>query len=821
MALTFRYRYVNFGTVFTGDPRLRDGGNTLEAPGTLFANELATDVGATCLGSNEPLAILDHRFARECQFPSASAAVLHKARFIRDRFAHSPGDLLWLVTHKEPDFDAFGSLYLARWILEGADACVEWQDYGLHPQGWVDLQDRSRIDWFNPDLSRVPPKHRWALRLASYASMLDGRRRIACPKQRALHSILAAAMKRGREYLSDTSGATEFFDEVRAALLEGNLNPVFDSVLERSARFAPELAMLDREAEAYVRDIGRARKSIVYLPQSEAPSPGFFKNPKEVARLELESKAREMNAEELLLADTFRIPTDGIYLRDPECTLFQEWARLDAENSALAAGFEFTAIAYSNGCPSGALNQTDYVFSLDPERANGRHLYTVWSRLQTKRMEAMRLGAQPSPEASHAGLAARQAQQRTQPGRLAVDPWFGGPNSDGMLVRTPTCGSAIAAPGTRHDLRDDPVVEEVRTELELPIYAAQSLAVGPQVRVIDVAAAENCEDRAPRSWDLNAPREIPLPPAGYFRFAAARLRADVRIAAADRDGRRLAEQIGDTLWQVLFPEQPGALPEDFLQRHLVVTADRVAVWSDRGIAVAQKYSLHTDVASLSSGETTAMQDAFAGLVSLVRDIDHLAADARVFGDAPRPAASSRASDMRSLWAIVALGEELTRRSLQMEAKLALRDNDLLRRFANAIGIDQLLATLRDLNQSAAENLHRRELALQTRSREERGGIIAKLRSRLEWMEVFILAFIAAQIAEVVVGFYGGEDSMGRAAAFLSGPVVASLVAWALKPWKRKPEADDSGFRTSSVVLGIVIAVCLAAWATDLLKIWAK
>ncbi len=821
MALTFRYRYVNFGTGFTGDPRLRDGGNTLEAPGTLFANELATDVGATCLGSNEPLAILDHHFARECQFPSASAAVLHKARFIRDRFAHSPGDLLWLVTHKEPDFDAFGSLYLARWILEEADACVEWQDYGLHPQGWVDLQDRSRIDWFNPDLSRVPPKHRWALLLASYASMLDGRRRIACPKQRALHSILAAAMKRGREYLSDTSGATEFFDEVRAALLEGNLNPVFDSVLERSARFAPELAMLDREAEAYVRDIGRARKSIVYLPQSEAPSASFFKNPKEVARLELESKAREVNAEELLLADTFRIPTDGIYLRDPECTLFQEWARLDVENSALAAGFEFTAIAYSNGCPSGALNQTDYVFSLDPERANGRHLYTVWSRLQTKRMEAMRLGAQPSSEVSHAGLTTRQAQQHTQPGRLAVDPWFGGPNSDGMLVRTPTCGTAIAAPGTRHDLRDDPVVEEVRTELELPIYAAQSLAAGPQVRVIDVAAAENCEDRAPRSWDLNAPREIPLPPAGYFRFAAARLRADVRIAAADRDRRRLAEQIGDTLWQVLFPEEPGALPGDFLQRHLVVTADRVAVWSGRGIAVAQKYSLHTDVASRSDGEMTAMQGSFAGLVSLVRDFDRLAADAKGSGESSLPGAASWDGEMQSLQAIAARGEELTRRAAQFQHKLALPDHELLRRFSDAIGFDRLVATWRELHQAVLERLRQREFVANSKAVEDRGLLIAKLRSRLEWLEVFVLAFIASQITEIIVRLYGGGPSTGRAAVLLSGPAMAIFAAWILKPWRRTSEVTAETAATSQSILVGLIAGCVVLWLVGLLKIWAK
>ncbi len=50
----------------------------------------------------------------------------------------------------------------------------------------------------------------------------------------------------------------------------------------------------------------------------------------------------------------------------------------------------------------------------------------------------------------------------------------------------------------------------------------------------------------------------------------------------------LAKQIGETLWQVLYPEVPGATPPDFSERHLVVNASCVGVWGDRGIAVAQK-----------------------------------------------------------------------------------------------------------------------------------------------------------------------------------------------------------------------------------------
>ena len=112
MAFSFRYRYVDFQTVFTGAPGPRASDQGLDSPGTLYANELATDVGRTCWDRNEPLAVLDHHFSRDGQFPSASAAVLHKARLIRQKFASQDGNVIWLVTHKQPDFDA---LLLFTW----------------------------------------------------------------------------------------------------------------------------------------------------------------------------------------------------------------------------------------------------------------------------------------------------------------------------------------------------------------------------------------------------------------------------------------------------------------------------------------------------------------------------------------------------------------------------------------------------------------------------------------------------------------------------------------------------------------------------------
>ena len=805
MAPVVRYRYVDFGTVFTGDPRTRGADANAESPATLFANELATDVGGTCWGANEPLVVIDHR-ASATQFPSASAAVLHKANRIRERFTQSGFDLIWLVTHEEPDFDAFCSMYLARWIVESPDAAVDWQSYGLNPDGWLDLADKPKIDWFNLDLNRVPKEHRWPMLLAGYASYLDGRRPISCPRQRALHSILWAALKRGRDYMKQTSGATEFFDEVRSCLLADELNPIFDSVLEGSTRFAPELAMLDREAAAYERDLQRARKAIVFLPEAEAPSPQFFKTPKEVLLQEIQGKPQEVNAEDLLLADTFRIPTDGVYLRDPECLLFQEWARLDLENSALGAGLEFTAIATSNRCPDGTASKTDYVFSIAPDRAKGRHLYTVWSRLQTKEVEALRQQNQSQATPAYVEQPLEQRPAST----LLADPWFGGQSSFGTLVRTPSRGTSIGPPGERNDLRDDPVVEEVRTELENAIYSPQSSAGGPQVTVTDFPATQEVENQDARQFDLNTPLQIPPAQNCYFRFASIVLRADVPILPSGNFRYGLANQIGETLWQVLYPEQPGALPADFAERHLHLAADSVEVWGDRGLAVAEKPSAAPDAARVQN--SIALHDDFARLISVVRDIDRLRTGV-LDGIAT---ALAPADNDHSVEAIAAQAQELRVRAVEVEHMLTLPGHDLLRRFAEVIDVDGCLVTLHDLS-LAVEDLRRRQLAEEARRVEER----SRIQSRLRWLRVFVLGLIALVTVDVLTRWIELSSTMQRFLTLVGGPLVIALSAWFLAPWRRTLTPTKSKTNISAAMLAAAIAMFVIGWLAELLRIWSK
>jgi hypothetical protein len=818
MAADFRYRYVDFGTSFTGNPRDRAATCAAESPGTLFANEIATDVGGTCWGANEPLPVIDHHFLRDAQFPCAAAAVLHKAPLIRQRFGDRPGTL-WLVTHHEPDFDALCSMYLARWIVVDPTAVVNWEEVGLHPGGWLDLPTRRKINWLSPDLSAVPPEHRWAFLLASYASVLEMRHRISCPRERTLRSILYAALKRGRDYLNATSGATEFFDEVRTVLQQQQLNPVFDSVLEGNALFAPELAMLDREAESYQRDMLRARRSTVYLPESEAPTPDFFKHPRQLG-LHDHRNSSDVDAEHLLLADTFRIPTDGIFLRDPDCLLFKEWARLDLENSALGAGFEFTAIALSNGRPQARRNKTNYIFSIDPERANGRHLYTVWSRLQTEEVEALKAN-QHEVLAAPDGSSRRVSNQPTATlESLLADPWTGGQNQFGTSVGTPHRGTLLGPAGVRSDLRDDPVSEAVRTELEGSIYSAASLVAGPQVTVFDFAGSKEGVDIEPRQYNLNAPLDIPAPPESYFRFASIRLRADVPITNPN-----LTLQIGETLWQVLYPEMPGSTPSNFADRHLFISAGSVGVWGDRGIAIAQKRDFAAG-ASAPDRQATELRDDFAAIVSLARDVDRLTAHWNRLSDY-LPTAVETASlpereiDVRGLEAIATNGEELARRAAQVKHSLTLPDRDLFRRFYEAINVDQLLETLRDLTHAATEHLRRYQLAEQAKQIESRADGVARVQTKLEWLEVFIVGFFAVGIIDVITRHVNLGGEAENALVLLGGPLFIGFTAWILKPWRPKKTTTEARIDRPVWILIAVAVACVIAWLAGLAHLWTK
>src|SRR4051812_9589763 len=116
--MRIRYRFVRFGANFATKIGQRSSadGDALE----LYENEIAVDVGGVCWGfAGESKRVIDHHFPRAHQFPAATAAVLHCTSRIRDAVVPYEGhpEGIWLVTHKEPDFDAFCSLYAAREII--------------------------------------------------------------------------------------------------------------------------------------------------------------------------------------------------------------------------------------------------------------------------------------------------------------------------------------------------------------------------------------------------------------------------------------------------------------------------------------------------------------------------------------------------------------------------------------------------------------------------------------------------------------------------------------------------------------------------------
>ena len=486
----------------------------------------------------------------------------------------------------------------------------------------------------------------------------------------------------------------------------------------------------------------------------------------------------------------------------------------------LGAGFEFTAIAWSNGRPQAVANKTDYQFSIDPERANGRQLFTVWSRLQTQEVEALRAREENVVVMPAAGSSRRStAHAGTTLGSLLADPWVGGQSQYGTTVETPQRGTLLAPAGTRSDLRDDPVAEAVRTELEGSIYSAASLVTGPQVAVFDFSGSKEGVDIAPQQYDLNTPLEIPASPETYFRFASLRLRADVDIAAPN-----LARQIGETLWQVLYPELPGSAPPDFAEKHLVVDASSVGVWGDRGIAIAQKQEFSAG-GSAPDRQIADLRNDFAAIVSLARDTDRLTAQSARLSEFSVPPGEDHGLtvrvDVHGLQNIVSTGDELSRRAAQIKHWLTLPDHDLFRGFYEAINVDQLLTTLRDLTQSATEQIRRHEDAELAKKTESRADEVARVQRRLEWLEVLIVVFFGVAIIDLIPLYMKLGSNIGGALALLGGPIFLALTAWILKPWRRKQTASQGRIDGPAWMIAAMALACLAAWGAGLLHLWSK
>lgn len=760
--MQFRYRFVNYGTSFRAAAGERetvppspqkpakpeDVAAWEEAlarwgPEKLFANELAADVGGMSFGYDGcDLPVIDHHFARSDggNFPSASAGILHNARALRDRFAPNgvpKFGTLWLVTHRDPDFDAYCSLYLARKVIEGTIPADGWDEFGVRPDGWLPM--RKDLPWFDPPTD-LPPDRRWPVLLAAYASAVDNCRPLRCPRARGLHSVLYAvgevAGETKRDYRTETSGATEFFDAVVAAMTARGLNPLIESVLEGSTVFAPELKLLDRQEDLYRADLKRARIATVYLPQAAKFDAWFPKVESGPGGATPPLRGPDGRFD----AGHFRPPghepawiaADGVYVRDPECFLFKEWARQDREGSPRKQGFLFTAIAQSDGLP-GMWNRTQYFFSLDPERAAGANLYPVWAALQAAELRALDRGGHGLQfKPNRRGFESRGA------GAPAFDdPWFDGQNYAGTIVVTPGRGTYIGEAGRAADLSDDPVTAIVRAELEdLAPFPPPGTKDAPR-REVEV-----------RDFPIGPAGTAPALPVVEHRFLdePAALRADhyrcVTIPLAEgvdlyEDGSRWAAAVGGRLWGHLKSGAP------FVPATSMVTGpDWVGVFTYYGVAIAYKPAAAPAVNEL--------QQNFAVLVRVAGELRQLAADA---------VQTAGAGDER-LRAFLDRGRRLKEEVAALRFYLSTPNGAVLRGFYAASGLDQVLDGIVETFQTGAVDRHVRE--------------IADVQAKLKLVELFLISVYAVELVHLIgenFGFQHGYVGVCLLAAFVLAPIL--------------------------------------------------
>jgi hypothetical protein len=538
MGQQIRQRFVSFGTNFVAKDDDRSAEDLANNPGHLYANELAVDIGACCWGyANETRRVFDHHFERtDGNFPCASAAVLHHAEAIAAWAQATTGPVLWLVSHESPDFDALAAISLVEAIIRGGPPAFENDLSPLHPNGWLPAEGhRNRFDWFQPQVTLANQRDSWMFQVAGLAALTDQCKPLAVPLLQSLPGFLYAALFRGRPFETpDGKERRRFFHAVRDAVQAGG-NALTDAILESSLEYAPERACLLNQAAAYKRDITRAGRVTLTMPTNKRFDEWY-----------------SIACDQPLLNDSGNViaphqstgtrAVAGLYLRNPECFLFKNFARFDAENAHPNPGFEFLAIAYPADVTDHEKNTTESWFTLNPESAGEAHLYPVWERLQAAEVRARQeAGDTPDPKQR------RGFEKRAQGAeKYFHQPWFdGGTAYRATLIRNPPGGTRIGPPGLRDDLSDDPVVALVREVLE-----SGHLIGDEQSEVI-----------------------------GSIQWFASALRAETQI-----NHETFAHTVGESLWLKLHPRQ--TIPTDFRSRHLLFDEDVVACWSRAGLAIA-------------------------------------------------------------------------------------------------------------------------------------------------------------------------------------------------------------------------------------------
>ena len=256
--------------------------------GLLCRNELVVDVGSACLGHGGcALTVFDHHFQR-CDlyakpddneplhetgvenFPSAAMTVLFQAKELA-KWGATRGEwaTIWLVSHRDPDFDAYCACYVARRLLEKpglAEAFGNSGDARKAEDFALLWRDTKRASY----LFRNSPA--WALfLLAAYAGRVDQCVTDACSRESSLRFLLMAARERGR-FDASKPDAYEFLCDVETAISEEGYNPLIDELPRSLAdKYAPEVAFIRNQERLYNADMLRAR--ILSVPACAASLP--------------------------------------------------------------------------------------------------------------------------------------------------------------------------------------------------------------------------------------------------------------------------------------------------------------------------------------------------------------------------------------------------------------------------------------------------------------------------------------------------------------------------------------------------------------------
>ncbi|MCX6630796.1 MAG: hypothetical protein NTW28_24535, partial [Candidatus Solibacter sp.] len=635
---------------------------------------------------------------------------------------------------------------------------------GIHPKNWLPIEADDtanrrgkrieRFDWLGrPGLAALPRWARGPAALAAVASRQDNARRFDYEYTAAPPYLLKAWVEVSRPPgrmapLRFWELAREFFEDCLAEIADGALDPLRKPLLSRNGKYDAARLYLAEQAEKYSRDIARARRTKAFVPVAsdlKAYQSAVLQEPLLLG----EGGAARENQRQLnctsVQPHTHRV-VDAAWTARPESQFFKDFARADTKNAAGGHGFEMLVVVneLDQYVVPNAVNNAEYIISLDPERAAGAHLYELWARLQVLELAALERPENADVERTFQGGGARagfEARAKGISSDLMRDPWFDGAPFDFTLVQTPgKAGTRIGAPCFDR-LEEDPILVEVRKLYEDSVFLSAS--------VEDIAAQRGATSVPPRAFDFHGePSREDACADGCYRFGRVLLHRD-----ADLLGPGLGRQIGPSLYHWLHPEQPAGEPSDFHDRHLVVERDLVAVWSRKGLMVA--YQDRPDA----TARVERMRQWLGDLAKCAIDVRKHLQD-RTW------------TDDRERLAVVL--DEMEREVLPQMVRLQWDTNELdgapLRRFFEASGFS-----------AAAHSLHTLVDALS--DRQSRASGLA-LQCSAEWVEIFIMAVYLTELAHKFVPELHSVNHWASNALLAVASLGTILMGiWCLKPYK--------------------------------------